>query len=85
MATAPTNPGREALTHDAVVALVGDLEDAKIAEILATGATAQDIDEAIAWAESESDVMGEMEKRLDEPAASIFRILLTRKEMEPDR
>lgn len=74
-----------ALTHDAVVALVGDLEDAKIAEILATGATAKDLDEAIAFAESESDVMGEMEKRLGEPAAHVYRILMTRKETEADR
>lgn len=85
MAADATNPEREALTHDAVVALVGDLEDAKISEILATGATARDLDEAIAWAESESDVMEKLEKRLDEPAASIYRILMTRKETEPDR
>lgn len=74
-----------ALTHDQVLALVGDLEDAKIAEILRTGATARDLDEAIAWAESESDVMGEMEKRLGEPASHVYRILMTRKEVEPDR
>ena len=74
-----------ALTHDAVAALVGDLEDAKIAQILATGATPKDLDEAIAWAESESDVMGKMERRLDEPAVSVYRILMTRKELEPDR
>jgi len=80
-----THRGAGALTHDAVVALVGDLEDSKVAEILATGATAKDLDEAIAWAESESDVMGEMEKRLDEPAASVYRILMTRKETGPDR
>jgi hypothetical protein len=73
------------LTHDEVVALVGDLDDGKVAEILAIGATACDLDEAIAWAESESDVMGELEKRLDEPATSIYRILMTRKALEPDR
>jgi hypothetical protein len=73
------------LTHDDVAALVGDLEDAKIAEILALGATARDLDEAIAWAEAESDVMGEFEKRLGEPAVSVYRILMTRKEVEPER
>jgi hypothetical protein len=85
MATEPGKADGETLTHDAVVALVGDLEDAKIAEILATGATARDLDEAIAWAESESDVMEKLEKQLHEPAASIYRILMTRKETEPDR
>lgn len=73
------------LTHDEVVALVGDLEDDAIAEIIATGATARDLDEAIAWAESESDVMGELERRMGEPATTIYRILMTRKERDRDR
>jgi hypothetical protein len=73
------------LTHDDVVALVGDLDDEAVAEIIASGATARDLDEAIAWAESESDVMGELEKRMGEPATSVYRILMTRKELEPDR
>jgi hypothetical protein len=85
MATKPKLVGKEKLTHDDVVSLVGDLDDAKIATILATGATARDLEEAIAWAEAESDAMGEMEKRLDEPAASVYRVLMTRKETEPDR
>ena len=38
----------ERLTHDAVVRRVGDLDDAKIAEILATGATVAELEEAIA-------------------------------------
>lgn len=73
------------LTHDQVVTLVGDLEDAKVAEILATGATLRDLEEAIAFAEAETDVMGEMERRLGEPATSIYRILMTRKETEAER
>jgi len=77
--------GGRRLTHDDVVALVGDLEDEAIAEIIATGATARDLDEAIAWAESESDVMGELERRMGEPATTVYRILMTRKEPEPDR
>jgi len=74
-----------ALTRNRVVSMVGQLEDAKIAAILATGATVQDLEEAIAWAEAESDVMGEMEKRLAEPAVRIYRILMTNKAAEPDR
>ncbi len=73
------------LTHDEVVALVGDLEDDAIAEIIATGATARDLDEAIAWAESESDVMGELERRMGEATTTIYRILMTRKERDRDR
>jgi len=74
-----------ALTRNRVVSMVGQLEDAKIAAILAANATVQDLEEAIAWAEAESDVMGEMEKRLTEPAVRIYRILMTSKATEPDR
>lgn len=84
MATKPRTVGRKTLTHDDVVSLVGDLDDAEIATILATGATVRDLDEAIAWAEAESDAMGALEKRLGEPVAGIYRILVARKETEPE-
>ena len=73
------------LTRNRIVSMAGQMEDAKIAAILATGATVGDLEEAIAWAEAESDVMGEMGKRLDEPAARVYRILMTSKANEPDR
>jgi hypothetical protein len=81
----PGQGATAALTRDRVVSLAGDLEDAQIAAIIATGATVGDLEEAIAWAEAESDVMGEMEKRLGEPAVRVYEILMTRKETEPDR
>lgn len=75
----------QGLTRDELVVLVGDLGDAKIAEILSTGATAGDVNEAIAWAEAESDVMGKLGKRLSGSAARVYDILMTRKEVEPER
>lgn len=68
------------LTHDDIVRIVGDLEDSKIAAILALAPTAQEIEEAVAWAEAESDVMGELEKPLIGATAQIYNILITRKE-----
>lgn len=79
----PKTTGSErgrSLTHDDVVHIVGDLEDTKVAAILAMGPTTQEIEEAVAWAEAESDVMGEMEKPLTGVAARIYDILITRKE-----
>ena len=70
----------EPLGHNDVVRIVGDLEDTKVAAILAMGPTVQEIEEAVAWAEAESDVMGEMEKPLTGVAARIYNILITRKE-----
>lgn len=37
------------LTHDRVVQIVGPLEDERIAEIIATGATIEQLAEAFAW------------------------------------
>lgn len=83
----PAMAGRDdrPLTRDELVVLLGDLGDARIAQILATGATARDVDEAIAWAEDGSDEMGKLGKRLSGRAAEIYDILITRKETEPDR
>ena len=56
--------------------LVGDLEAAKLEAILATGATAGQIEEAMAWAAGESDVMGgELERLLAGPVAVVYEIL----------
>jgi hypothetical protein len=72
------------LKHDDVARLVGDLEDAKIAEILAIAPTLKELEEAVAWAESESDVMGELEKSLSGAAARVYEILMTRKDFGED-
>jgi hypothetical protein len=41
--------GHDDLSHDDVVHLVGDLEDNVIASILATGATYEEIEQAVKW------------------------------------
>lgn len=70
----------EQITHDEIGQMVGDLEDAKVAAILTIGPTAEELEEAIAWAEAESDVMGKLEKPLSAVAAQVYEILMTRKE-----
>lgn len=37
------------LSHEDVAHLVGDLEDATVAAILATGATYQEVEQALKW------------------------------------
>lgn len=83
-ATETTRRRGRRLTYDDVVTLVGDLDDGKVAEILATGATAREVNEAIAWAEEASDVMGKLGKRLGGRAAQVYDILITRKPVEPE-
>ena len=48
-------PKTQHLSHEDVAHLVGDLEDATVAAILATGASYQDIEQALKWAGAASD------------------------------
>jgi hypothetical protein len=65
--------------------IVGDLDDAKIAAVLATGANAEQLEEAMAWASGESDVMGEMERPLAGVVVQLYDILMTGEELPGDR
>ena len=58
--------------------MVGDVEAAKLEAILATGATPGQVEEAIAWAAGESDVMGgELARPLSGPVAAVYEILMS--------
>jgi phosphoglycolate phosphatase-like HAD superfamily hydrolase len=71
-----------ALTPQDVRHIVGDLDDAKIAAILATDATVEELEEAAAWASGESDVMGDLERPLEGVVATVYDILMTGEELE---
>jgi hypothetical protein len=64
--------GRRPATLAQIREMVGDLEAAKLEAILATGATPGQIEEAIAWAAGEGDVMG---GELARPLAGVYEIL----------
>jgi hypothetical protein len=73
------------LTPQDVRDIAGDLDDAKIAAILATGANAEQLEEAMAWAPGESDVMGDLERPLAGVVARVYDILMTGEEFPEDR
>jgi hypothetical protein len=68
------------LKHDDIVRIVGDLEDSKVAAILALAPTAQEVEAAVLWAEAESDVVDELEQPLSGATALVYEILITRKD-----
>jgi phosphoglycolate phosphatase-like HAD superfamily hydrolase len=70
------------LTPQDVRHILGDLDDAKIAAILATEATPEELEEAAAWASGESDVMGDLERPLEGVVATVYDILMTGEELE---
>ncbi len=63
-----------------VVRMFGDIEDHKIVEILATGASASELEEAAAYLVREDDVMGELRRPLTGRAARVYEIV----HREPD-
>ena len=68
--------GERPATLAEIRGIVGDLEAAKLEAILATGATPGQIEEAMAWAAGESDVMGgELARPLAGPVAAVYEIL----------
>ena len=62
-------------TRENVVHLLGDVSDHKVVEILKTGATLEDLEEAAAWLAGESDVMGEERLPLTGAAAKVYEII----------
>jgi hypothetical protein len=72
------------LTPQDVRDIVGALDDAKIAAILATSANTEELEEAMAWASGESDVMG-LERPLASVVGQLYDILMTGEEFPEDR
>jgi hypothetical protein len=64
------------LTHDDVTRLCGDIEERKVAAILATGASLAELEEALAWVAGESDVMGEARLPVAGTVAELYDILV---------
>ena len=85
MAKTRRAPG-EPIHHADLARLVPDITDARAAAIEACGATPPQLEEAIAWAAGESDVMGgELERPLDGPVAALYDILTADEAFEGDR
>lgn len=65
------------LSHEDVAHLVGDLEDATVAAILATGATYQDIEQALKWAGAAPDEPRLNAHGMTPTAELVFDILIS--------
>ena len=70
--------GRDDLRH-----ILGDIEDAKILEILALRPTLADLEEAAAWAAGDGDVLARSGHSLTATAAEIVDILTADDEESP--
>jgi hypothetical protein len=66
--------------------ILGELDEARIAALVATGASVAEVEEAAAWMAGESDVMGaELERPLAGVVAQLCAILAADEELPEDR
>jgi hypothetical protein len=78
-------PRRVVVTAREVMDLFGDLDDMKIAAIVAEQPTMGELEEAAAWAAGESDMIGELERPLEGVIARVYEIITSDRELEDDR
>lgn len=63
------------LTRDEIVSLLGPVDEATIAEVAETGATLEDLREALAWLNSDEALMGEGRPLPGTHVASLINLL----------
>lgn len=63
------------LSRRDVTRVLGQVTDARAAAILATGATAAELEEAAAWAAGESDVIGKLQRPASPIVGAVYDIL----------
>lgn len=81
----PETGGKTLVTAEQIIDIVGPLTDARVMAIIATGATIEQIEEAAAWADGESDVMGDLRLPGTSPVAAVYDILRTEEKYAEDR
>lgn len=75
----------DTLTHEQIAEIVGDIDDMRAAEIIATGATIQELEEAVAWAARESDVMGDLRLRASAVVGKVYDLLTAEEKLGDER
>lgn len=73
------------ITAAQIIDIVGPLTDARVMAVIATGATIEQIEEAAAWADGESDVMGDLRLRAAPPVVAVYEILRDEQKYAEDR
>ncbi len=82
---AATASGPANLTHDVIHEAVGEIGDAEIAAIIATGATLEQFDEAAALAVGESDVISATRIHPDPVIHAVYEIITATQPGDEDR
>lgn len=62
-------------TREQIIEIVGHIDDDRIAEIIATGASPAEVTEAFAWLSEDEYLGGELEKPLSGIVEQVYEIL----------
>ncbi|MEE8279165.1 MAG: hypothetical protein V3R55_00505 [Alphaproteobacteria bacterium] len=73
------------LTRERVVKIVGRIDDGRVAEVIATGATPAELMEAFTWLGSDEYLGGELEHSLRGRVAQLYDILAADESEDDDR
>ncbi len=73
------------LTREQVVRVLGRIDDVKVAEIIASGASLKELEQAAAWALGESDVMAKLPDHASPAMAKVYEILTVEESFSEDR
>lgn len=76
-------PHSTKISADQLKAIVGDIEDAKVIEILELSPSIAELEEAAVWATGNGDVLAKGGRPLSGTAAAIVEILTADEEEEP--
>ena len=71
------------LNKSDLIHLVGDIDDARLVQILSLDPSVTDVEEAVLWAAGEADELAKEARALTGKAAAIFEILAADLEEEP--
>lgn len=74
-----------ALTRECIAEICGDMTDSQASALLALELSEEELEEAVAWATGESDVMGDERRPLCGPGAAAYDILTVNIEPEERR
>ena len=72
------------LTRDEVIRVLGRVNDAKIAAIIASGASLRELEQAAAWALGESDILGKLPDHASPAMARVYDILTAEEKLAED-
>ena len=71
----PTHAASGRLGRRAILAIAGNIEDAKVAAIERCGVSREDLEAAVAWAAGQTGVMGKQHRPLSGAVAEAYDIL----------